>query len=133
MVKITSEYLGDLECEMTHGPSGAKIIAQAPVDNHGKGEAFSPTDMVAAAVIGCMSIVMAIYANRHQIDLKGLKMSIDKEMVATPIRRIGRLGINVEFTKHLNEDMKEQLKRVGETCPVKKSLHDDIVIDINYL
>ena len=92
MVTITSHYSGGLRCTATHGPSGVTLITDAPVDNHGKGESFSPTDLVATAVANCMMTVMAIAAERHGIDLKGTSVTIGKEMSADLPRRIVSSG-----------------------------------------
>ena len=92
MVKVAIEYSGELHCVATHGPSGRKLETDAPVDNQGKGESFSPTDLVATALGTCMATIMGIYAQRHGIDLRGMKMEVTKEMTqAPPRRRIARL------------------------------------------
>src|SRR3982751_2873726 len=80
MIQITVDYLGDLRCHVTHGPSQNTVITDAPVDNHGKGESFSPTDLVATALGTCVATVMGIFAQRHEIDLRGMKVTVSKEM-----------------------------------------------------
>ena len=102
MVTITSLYDGGLRCTATHGPSGVTLITDAPVDNHGKGESFSPTDLVATAVANCMMTVMGIAAERHGIDLKGTSVTIGKEMSSDLPRRI--VGLRSMMTIPLSAD-----------------------------
>src|SRR6185436_20829407 len=97
MIQITIDYLGELRCHATHGPSQNTFITDAPVDNHGRGESFSPTDLVATALGTCMATVMGIFAERHGIDLKGMSVTVKKEMVQTPVRRIGRLPAEIRI------------------------------------
>ena len=92
MVKIEIEYTGSLRCSALHTPSQTRLITDAPVDNHGKGESFSPTDLVATALGTCMATLMGIFAERHAIDLAGMKITVVKEMTTKPPRRIGRLA-----------------------------------------
>ena len=80
MVEINIEYSGDLRCRSTHGPSGCELITDAPVDNHGKGESFSPTDLVATALGSCVATIMGIYAQRNDFDLVGVKIHVEKHM-----------------------------------------------------
>ena len=97
MVEIDVVYQGGLRCEATHGPSGEKLTTDAPVDNHGKGESFSPTDLCATALGVCMPTVMGIFAERHEIDLAGLKVSVKKHMSADLPRRISKLDVELEI------------------------------------
>src|SRR5438874_4127310 len=90
-VQIDVTYEGQLRTKAVHNPSGNSFITDAPVDNHGRGESFSPTDLVATALGTCMATVMGIFAERHGIDLKGMRVTVKKEMVQEPVRRIGRL------------------------------------------
>lgn len=124
MVKIGIEYTGELHCVATHGPSGRTVETDAPVDNHGRGESFSPTDLVATALGGCMATVMGIYAQRHDIDLKGMKIEVIKEMTATPPRRIAKLTTEIWFPPGVEKN--EALERAALTCPVHGSLHPDV-------
>lgn len=124
MVKIGIEYSGDLHCVATHGPSGRTVETDAPVDNNGRGESFSPTDLVATALGGCMATVMGIYASRHEIDLKGMKIEVSKEMTATPPRRIAKLTTEIWFPAGVVKN--EPLERAALTCPVHGSLHPDV-------
>ncbi|MFM7109189.1 MAG: OsmC family protein, partial [Planctomycetaceae bacterium] len=91
MVKISTSYEGGLRCRATHGPSGTTLVTDAPVDNHGKGESFSPTDLVATAFGACMMTVMGIVAERHGVNLAGMTVETEKVMTAQPPRRIAAL------------------------------------------
>ena len=93
MVQIQLTYEGDLRCRATHAPSGASVVTDAPVDNQGKGESFSPTDLVATALGTCMVTIMGIQAEKHGWDLRGTTVLVDKAMVASPERRIGSLTV----------------------------------------
>ena len=125
MTVMTTTYLGDLRVECKHEQSGAVIITDAPTDNHGKGEAFSPTDLVATALAACATTIMGLYARNHDIDIAGTTAHIEKHMSADP-RRIGR--IDVVFTmpdKEYTDHQKQGLERAALSCPVHKSLHPD--------
>jgi len=126
MVTISSTYEGGLRCNATHGPSGVNLITDAPVDNHGKGESFSPTDLVATAVANCMMTVMGIAAERHGIDLKGTTVTIGKEMSSEPPRRI--VGLKSLMTIPLPADHPQRalLEGAAKACPVKQSLSPEI-------
>lgn len=132
MVEIDVLYEGDLHCRATHGPSKAEIGTDAPVDNKGKGEAFSPTDLLATSAGVCMMTVMGIYARERGIDLKGSRVHVVKEMVADPRRRVGRLIITVDFPKGVPEESRPALENAGTTCPVHLSLSPDVKRDITY-
>ena len=126
-------YKGDLRCECTHLQSGTQIETDAPTDNRGKGERFSPTDTLCVALATCIVTTMALKANDMNINLAGTKIDVTKHMIADP-RRIGKLDIVLHFDSilHLEEKDKTILKRVGDNCPVAKSLHPDLEIDITY-
>lgn len=132
-VEISVEYLGNLHCKAIHGPSGDEILTDAPLDNHGKGEHFSPTDLAATAIATCIPTIMGIKAKEIGIDIKGLKVSVTKEMMNQPYRRIKKLTLNFIFPKKLNDKDFQLMKNVIKTCPVTKSLHPDIEIEANYL
>ena len=125
--KVT--YLGDLRTVSVHVTSGNEIVTDAPIDNHGKGEAFSPTDMVANSLATCMLTVMGIKARDLNLDFSGSTAEVTKIMAAEP-RRISEIHVN--FTMNLAPDEKAKiiLERTGMTCPVLNSLHPDIVKDI---
>jgi len=126
-------YKGDLRCECTHLQSGTLIETDAPTDNKGKGERFSPTDTLCVALATCIVTTMALKANDMNINLAGTKIDVTKHMIADP-RRIGKIDIVLHFDSilHLEEKDKTILKRVGDNCPVAKSLHPDLEIDITY-
>ena len=125
-------YTGQLHCEATHGLSGATILTDAPPDSHGKGEAFSPTDLVATALGTCVLTVMGIAAERLGVDLVGARARVEKVMVAAPSRRIGALSVHVEVPNRFAEDICAKLEAAALTCPVKPSLHPDIRVDIAF-
>ncbi|WP_413289738.1 OsmC family protein [Bdellovibrio sp. HCB337] len=131
MVKVTAKYEGEKHCELTHGPSQATIVTDAPKDNNGKGEAFSPTDLVAAATGSCILTVMAIMAEKDGVDLKGAYTTVEKEMFLNP-RRIGKLTINVFMPKHIEDTYRQKLENTAMTCPVKKSLHPEMQLPIQF-
>lgn len=124
MVKINIQYEGGLHCAATHGPSGKMLETDAPVDNHGRGESFSPTDLVATAMGSCMATVMGIYAEKHGIDLRGMRVEVVKEMTQTGTRRIARLATEIWFPSGLAKN--EALERVALMCPVHQSLHPEL-------
>ncbi len=133
MATVETVYLGQLRAEATHLQSGTKIVTDAPVDNHGKGESFSPTDMVATALGSCMLTIMGIAAESRGIDIAGTKLSITKIMAADP-RRIGEIKIEFHFPAEYDDKFKRILENAAETCPVAKSLHPDLkqTITFNY-
>ncbi len=125
MVQIDTEYLGDLYCEATHGPSGVTLTTDAPEDNHGEGRSFSPTDLVATALGTCIATILGIQAEKHGLDLKGIEISVEKEMAADP-RRIDSLKTEVTMPAPLDEQTRKRLERAARHCPVDESIHPDI-------
>lgn len=130
MVEITVDYEGALHTQAVHGPSGSQLETDAPVDNHGRGERFSPTDLAAASLGACMLTVMGILADRHGWPLAGTRARIEKHMVADPVRRIGRLVADLDFAPGVPEVARKPLLRAAETCPVRQSLHPDIDVEL---
>lgn len=127
MVAIHIVYQGELRCALTHEPSGTVIHTDAPKDNHGKGESFSPTDLVAAALGSCMLTIMGITARKLGISIDGTQVSVMKEMVTTPVRRIGALKVVIDVpTAGLDSEQKKALEHAAFTCPVHESLHPDV-------
>ncbi len=126
MIPISITYDGDLRCTAQHGPSGAVIVTDAPVDNHGKGEAFSPTDLTATSLGCCMATVMGIVAQRKSIDLKGMKIEVGKTMTASPPRRIARLDVTLYLPIPRDHPDRELLEATAHSCPVHRSLNPDI-------
>jgi len=118
-------YLGNLRTEAEHLQSKSKMITDAPVDNHGKGEAFSPTDAVATALASCMLTIMGIKANDHNIQMEGTTAEVKKIMTDKP-RRISRIEVQIELKGSIDEKNKKILENAALTCPVYHSLHPDI-------
>ena len=131
MTKIDVTYEGDLHCRLKHGPSGQEIATDAPKDNMGKGEAFSPTDLAAAALGSCMLTIMGIFAKRHDIKLEGTKAEVTKEMSSDP-RRIKKISLVFKMAAGIPVDQRQALQHAGLTCPVRKSLHPDVEIPIQF-
>ena len=121
MVKISIEYTGGLHCDALHEPSKVKIETDAPADNQGKGAAFSPTDLVAAALGTCIATTMAIMAERHQVELKGMTVKVAKEMASDP-RRISRLTTEVRVPLPADHPQRALLEKTALGCPVHRSL-----------
>ncbi len=121
MVKISIDYTGQLHCNATHDPSGTILATDAPADNQGKGESFSPTDLVATALGTCIATTMAIVAERHQVELKGMTVQVSKEMADAP-RRIGRLTTTVHIPLPPDHPQRALLEKTALGCPVHRSL-----------
>ena len=132
MVQIEITYEGGLRCEATHGPSGATVLTDAPVDNHGQGQSFSPTDLVATALGTCMVTIMGIKADQHGWDLRGTAVSVEKKMVTDPERRIGRLTVVIRVPGEHEEKARETLERAALTCPVHRSMRPEIEIPVRF-
>ncbi len=125
-------YLGEFRCEATHPQSGSKIITDAPTDNFGKGEAFSPTDLVAKALASCLITTISIQTRLMGYNLIDSKLTVKKHMASNP-RRISKIEINVSIPKtNLTEEDKTKIIEIGLSCPVAKSLHPDLIQDINF-
>ena len=118
-------YKGELRTEAIHIESGNVIITDAPKDNQGRGNAFSPTDLVATALGSCMLTIMGIVAKRKSIDIDGSKAEIEKNMSKDP-RRISEICIKIYFAKPIDKTNRELLERAAQTCPVSKSLNDEL-------
>ena len=132
MVEITATYEGQLHCTATHGPSGATLPTDAPKDNMGKGEAFSPTDLVATALGTCMLTTMGIVAQRHNLDITGARVRVTKEMVSQPSRRVGTLGVEIVMPKALGDEDQKRLENAAHTCPVAKTIHPDVKVPVTF-
>jgi putative redox protein len=126
MVEMNVIYEGELHCNAKHGPSGNVISTDAPKDNQGRGEAFSPTDLVGAALGTCMLTLMGIYARKNNIDISGTTAHVSKEMVVTPIRRIGKLTVKIKVPKPVPTEHRAGMEHAAHTCPVTQSLHPDV-------
>jgi len=133
MVSLTSTYEGGLRCRATHGPSGTTLITDAPVDNHGKGESFSPTDLVATALGACMMTIMGIAAERHGLNLVGMKAETVKEMSKDLPRRIASLRTRLTIPLPADHPQRALLEQAAHTCPVHKSLSAEIDAAIEFV
>ena len=130
MVNVDTIYLGKLRCEATHGPSSAKLLTDAPKDNHGNGEAFSPTDLLATALATCMLTTMGLAAKKLDLEIAGLRANVVKEMVSDPARRIGKLTVNIAGPSSVPEPHRLTLERAAMGCPVHKSLHPSVQVGV---
>lgn len=130
----TIKYLGNLRTEMVHISSGSTVITDAPVDNKGKGENFSPTDLVATALGSCMLTIIGIAGNEHGFDITGSTVEIEKIMQANP-RKISAININLQIKGQSVYSDKEKLiiEKAAKTCPVALSLHQDILQNIKII
>ncbi|HSY75977.1 MAG TPA: OsmC family protein [Bacteroidia bacterium] len=126
-------YTGELRTEATHLASGTRIITDAPLDNHGKGQAFSPTDLLATSLANCMLTVMGIAANTHGINMDGAAAEVTKIMAASP-RRVSEVHVKITMpAKNYTDKEKSILEHAGRTCPVAQSLHPNILQDITFI
>ena len=132
MVEIQIRYEGGLRTRAVHGPSATALLTDAPVDNHGKGESFSPTDLVATALGSCMLTTMGIVAERHGWDISGSRARVEKSMVADPVRRIGKLEVWLQMAGEQDERARTTLERTALTCPVHKSLRESVEIPVHF-
>lgn len=129
----TINYEGNLRCQAVHNQSGTQILTDAPVDNRGKGEAFSPTDLVCTALGTCIITTMGIKATDMGIELQNTKLDVQKYMSKEPPRKIVKIDVTITFPElGLSEKNKEILERVGNNCPVTKSLAEGLEMNIVY-
>ena len=133
MVEIRINYPGDLRCEAAHGPSETTLLTDAPTDNHGRGESFSPTDLVATALGTCIVTTMGIFAQRHGIELRGAKITVQKEMTSVPARRIARLPSELTIPLPPTHPHRAALEHAALHCPVRASLHPDVDAPIHFI
>lgn len=132
MVQIDIQYTGQKHCDLVHGPSKSKIGTDAPKDNNGKGELFSPTDLLAAALGSCMLTVMGIFADKEGINIDNSKATVIKDMQAQP-RKVKSLSVNIHLPTQLSVEQRNRLENVAMNCPVKLSLHPDVQIPVQFL
>lgn len=131
MVKCNVIYQGGLHCELQHEPSGAKVCSDAPVDNHGKGESFSPTDLMCSAMAACMATIMGIYAEKEGLNLEGASIEVGKIMSANP-RRIARIETTITLPLPAYTPHKAALEDCVLGSPAMRSLHPDIEVPITW-
>ncbi|TWT98432.1 OsmC family protein [Stieleria varia] len=134
-VEITARYVGQLNCRAIHGPSLAELTTDAPTDNGGLGGSFSPTDLVATALGTCVLTILGLVAERHDLDLTGTTVQVTKEMVTSPVRRIGRLPtvVTVAASAVTDLSMRDRMEAAARACPVHKSLHPEIDAPISFV
>ncbi|WP_460894707.1 OsmC family protein [Rufibacter soli] len=133
MSSMTLTYSGQLRTQGTHVASGNTVTTDAPVDNNGRGEAYSPTDLVCSALGSCMMTIMGIVAERNAIDLTGMQMAITKKMAADP-RRISEIILETQMpARTFTEKEKALLENAARTCPVALSLHPDIAQTLRFV
>ena len=131
MVKIDATYDGNLRCTATHGPSGKQLITDAPVDNMGKGESFSPTDLFATSMLTCIMTIVAIRADSKEIDVTGMTGSVEKTMASGP-RRVAKLEVVVNLPSGLDMEDRAWLITEGCNCPVCVSVSESMEIDVTF-
>jgi len=136
MVEIHMRYEGKLRCRARHGPSGALLETDAPVDNQGLGQSFSPTDLVATGLGSCMLTLMGITAGQRGWPIEGLAVRVEKEMTKRPPRRIERLAVEFDVPEAvstaLDEPARRELERAAQTCPVRLSLLEAIDVPVTF-
>ena len=131
MVRIDATYDGNLRCTATHEPSGSKLITDAPVDNMGKGESFSPTDLLATSMLTCVMTIVAIRADSRGIDVSGMTGSVEKTMASNP-RRVAKLEIVVNLPLGISMDDRAWLITEGCNCPVCVSVSESMEVDVTF-
>lgn len=129
MTKISGKYLGDLRCSAIHLNSQSEILSDAPTDNHGKGEKFSPTDLMATSLAMCMMTIMGIEANKKQIDLGKISFDLNKLMGSNP-RKIKKVEIEFKFNKTFSKEEQKIIEEAAKNCPVALSLSTDITQEV---
>ena len=133
MVRVEMEYQGDLHCVSVHTPSGTALATDAPVDNQGRGESFSPTDLTATSLGTCMLTTMGIVARTLNVDFTGATATVEKEMSSTPPRKISRLTVAIRMPRTTSPENQQRLENAAQACPVKRSLHPDIETPIEFV
>ena len=132
MVEIKLSYEGDLHCSAVHTPSGNVLVTDAPVDNNGRGQAFSPTDLVATALASCMATVIGIVAKRKEIAVEGMTVTVRKHMTTDLPRRISRLELDLHMPLPADHPERKLLESAARGCPVHHSIHPDIDVVMNW-
>lgn len=135
MVAMSGIYVGHKRCDLTHEPSQSKISTDAPKDNGGEGSLFSPTDLLGASLGSCMLTTMAIGAEKHGLEanIKGAEFHVTKEMSTTPPRRVAQLSVKIRMPQSIDPKLRDRLIAYANGCPVKKSLHPDIQIPVEFV
>lgn len=133
MVEIKINYEGDLHCTNTHVPSHSQFATDAPVDNNGRGEAFSPTDLLATALGSCMATIMGMVAQRKGLDLTGMHVTVGKHMSDTQPRRVSQLDVRIDMPFAEDHPERKMLESAALSCPVHQSIHPDIKVLIDWV
>ena len=133
MVEIKLSYEGDLHCSATHGPSGNTLVTDAPLDNNGLGQAFSPTDLLATALGSCMATVIGILARRREIAVEGMTVTVRKFMSDDMPRRVKRLELDLTIPLSAEHPDRKLLESAARGCPVHHSIHPDIEVVMNWI
>ena len=132
MVRTTLVYKDEKNCEITHEPSGTKIITDAPKDNGGRGETFSPTDLMGVALASCVVTTIAIVGEKQGINFVGSSASVEKVMTGAP-RRIQSLTLQVRLPASLTPEQRKQMEEIARTCPVHRSIHPDVQMPMTFI
>ena len=132
MILSTTTYQGEKHCDIVHAPSQTQIQTDAPKDNQGRGQSFSPTDLIGAALGSCILTTVAILCEKDGLNLKGARAEVTKEMAAAP-RRIAKLGVKLFLPKGIALELRPKLQQAALECPVTKSIHPDIQNPIEFI
>lgn len=132
MVEIKLSYEGDLHCSAVHTPSGNTLVTDAPLDNNGRGQAFSPTDLLATALGSCMATVIGILAKRKEIAVEGMAVTVRKFMSDDQPRRVMRLELDLQMPLPASHPDRKLLESAARGCPVHHSIHPDIKVVMNW-
>ena len=132
MVEIDVAYEGELHTSCRHAPSQALLATDAPLDNQGRGESFSPTDLLATALGSCALTTMGIVAAREGWELTGSSARVEKHMVADPARRVGRVVVRFALPAGLGPDARARLEATAHGCPVMRSIHPDLATELEF-
>ena len=130
MPTVSCRYRGELRCEATHHGSGAVLITDAPIDNAGLGEEFSPTDLLATSVATCMLTIMGITAKSRNWSIEGSTADVEKQMTQSGPRKVEKLRVHLKLPQQLSNEQRSLLQRVAEQCPVKRSLDPSIHLEL---
>ena len=131
MVRIEAVYDGNLRCSATHTPSGQTLVTDAPVDNMGKGQSFSPTDLLATSMLNCMMTIIAIAADSRELNVSGMSGSVEKHMASGP-RRVSKLEVEISLPTELNSEDRAWLIKRGLACPVHKSVSQEMEVEVKF-
>lgn len=133
MAKFDIQYLGDLRVACKHRDSGAKIEVEAPKESGGKGELFSPTDLLGASLASCILVVMGIAAKKMGLSLDGISAEVEKTMETAPVRKLGKIVVRIRCPRSFSLQEREKLEKAALQCPVHASLHPDIKQEIDFI